>query len=147
VSGLDLTEAIELASRVIFESDDGTWKSWNQLAPTTQDYWRDKARLAVETAAPLLERQVRERVAREIEASIILDDEVRYASCTCLAGVECHPHACHRVLNKVPADEDTWPVDIKVGAWLELDPLIRNHAAAIARGGVAHNRQDKEGQE
>ena len=70
MSELDLAEAIELACRVIFETDDGTWKSWNQLPSATQDWWRDKARLAVETAAPLLERQVREKVAHQIEAKV-----------------------------------------------------------------------------
>ena len=134
---LDLTEAIEAAYDQLRDLTD------DHLYPPGFDLMVGRA---IEVIAPILERQVREKIAQEIEASSILDDEERYASCTCLAGVECRPHACHRVMNGVHADEDTWPVHVKIGVWRGLDPLIRNHAAAIARGSSPSSSTEEKGQ-
>jgi len=79
--------------------------------------------------------RVADEIADAIEASVVRNPEERYGNCTCLDGVECHPHACHRVMNGVTsrADEDTWPVVIASSVWVALDPLIRADAARVAR--------------
>jgi len=145
VNELNLTEAIEAGTRAMWSFTFSPHPYDDSGSP--EDQWcENTARAVLSAAAAILERQVRDKIAQEIEASIIVDDEERYASCTCLAGVECHPHACHRVMNGVQADEDTWPVHVKIGVWRGLDPLIRNHAAAIARGSPPSSSTEEKGQ-
>jgi hypothetical protein len=65
---LDLTEAIEAAIRAIRLDD-----ARNGCMASRPGAVDDMARIATEAAAPILERQVREKIAQEIEACA--DDE------------------------------------------------------------------------
>lgn len=76
MSDLDLTDAVEAAARVLYAydrvPDDEAWPEWDSLVSgSTGQRWqaigyRDNARRVFAAAAPLIEAQVRERVAQEI---------------------------------------------------------------------------------
>lgn len=70
MSDLDLTEAVEAAARAWYEAKAAHFglRAWEDLDPLAQHAWREDAITAATAAAPLIEAQVRARVAAEIEA-------------------------------------------------------------------------------
>ena len=73
MSDIDLTEAVEEAARVRYERvrrdrSDST-PPWHEASPIHQHAWREGVLAEVTAAAPLIERQVREQIARDIEAA------------------------------------------------------------------------------
>jgi hypothetical protein len=72
VSDLDLTAAVDAAARAIFEA---MWAStappcptWEDVPPPARHHHRESVLPAVAAAAEVIEQQVRERVAAEVEA-------------------------------------------------------------------------------
>lgn len=85
MSGLDLTAAVEAARQAIDAMDADLPEIWAEAADVIGTH---AARRAVAAAAPLIEAQVREQVAREIGANLVehalcdqaFDDGYQFAS-------------------------------------------------------------------
>lgn len=75
----DLTEAVEAAARARYEAErdrkdpdlrDTAYPPWEDLAPIARHLNLARALEYITGAAPVIERQVREQVARDIEAEM-----------------------------------------------------------------------------
>ena len=72
MSALDLTEAVEAAARSL--AHEAGLPAWDDMAPMSRHDLAEAVLPSISAAAPLIERQVREQVAREIEAQVVRDD-------------------------------------------------------------------------
>lgn len=68
MSNLDLTEAVEAAARGSYTDAPGDGPAWDDLPPMYRHQVAEIALSFVAHAAPLIEAQVREKVAAAIEA-------------------------------------------------------------------------------
>jgi hypothetical protein len=62
-TGLDLTEAVEAAAKSCYY-EQAAAPDWNEAAPLVKLGYRQLVLPYVTAAAPIIERQVRERIAR-----------------------------------------------------------------------------------
>jgi hypothetical protein len=72
VSGIDLTEAIAAAAKARHRwanGQTGETTKWSMLQPAVRMWALDAEQAALKAAAPIIERQVREQIAVEIEAA------------------------------------------------------------------------------
>lgn|GEM_PF-2938219 len=67
MSDLDLTEAADVAARAVFADDYARYEGFGGDPVIWEDY-RHEALIALTASAPLIESQVRAKVAAEIEA-------------------------------------------------------------------------------
>lgn len=65
---LDLGPAIEAGARAAYSAATFHTEPWDDLAPAARKTWLRESRTHIEGALPELEKALREKVAREIEA-------------------------------------------------------------------------------
>lgn len=98
MTDIDLTSVVEAAARGAYEDAPGEGPAWDDLPQVYRHQVRETVLPFVTHAAPLIARQVREQVAREIQT--LLTDEATRGPSVCEDADEgwCHRDSAVTVL-------------------------------------------------
>ena len=109
-------EAVEAAAKALYAAH-GRLATWTELAPDQRMYWADLASVSVATAAPVLERVLRDRIANEIEregreaVSFFAGDDTKEGRCRLIGAEDAYKDAIHIVRGGVSGDRETERTD------------------------------------